>query len=488
MNYKPFLFFGLLVLYFVHGVKSQTAAVSFPDNSNGAIAREWVELINNGDDAALKSFITNRFSESALKQQKLEDLFVLFRNLQKQSGGIEVRSVRPNTGQLPLAFEIKSKTGDHYGLVRMGMNGEKLAGIGIDKIENPLMPGWKEGKLSESEMIAEIRKQVKIRAENGDFSGVVLIARNDRILLNEPLGYADRESKIPNTTETRFHLASVGKMFTVAAVATLVKSGKISFTDTVEKLLPDFPHREVFSKITVHQLLSHSAGLGTFFESPGFDPQKRYRNSMEEIAVYQDEPLFFAPGTKWRYSNAGYSLLGAIIEKVSGQTYRGYIRENVFQPLQMKDTDPGSFDISTRNAAVLYQQTEVDPFGLEPYLVNRELASSPATAFGGGFTTTLDLYRFARAYQTGSLLGKDLTDTIVTPKIEVGQNQFWGYGITQTTVNGEIVRGHSGGSRADLAILWNSGYIVVVLGNVTPPSVAALSSRIVDYISKQRNS
>jgi CubicO group peptidase (beta-lactamase class C family) len=330
-------------------------------------------------------------------------------------------------------------------------------------------------------MIAEIKRAIEIRAQNGDFSGAILIAKDDRILLNVAYGYADREAKILNTTKTQFHLASVGKMFTAAAIATLVKKGKISFTDTVGKLLPDFPNREIAEKVRVHHLLTHSAGLGTFFESSGFNPRKQYRTATEEVEVYKNEPLFFEPGAKMRYSNAGYSLLGAIIERVSGKTYLEYVRENVFKPLGMIDTGTNSVEVPATGGAVLYQPTDVDPFGLEPYNANRGILRSQPTGFGGGFSTSADLFKFARAYNTGKFLGQELTETMIAAKD--GRN--WGYGIVESKVNGETVRGHSGGGRADVAILWNSGYTVIVQTNATPPPAAALSSQIVRFITKQ---
>lgn len=483
------IFFGLLAALVFNAafVFGQEKAAEFPASPLGNIAKEWVEVVNQGDETQLKNFVESRFSNSALKNQTAESLLALFRNLQKQGGGIEVVRIVPNAGELPMFITIKSKRGNRFASVIIGMNWTegKLAGIGVTKIENPNAANWTEGVLSEKEMIGEIKRQMAIRAENGDFSGVVLVAKGDKILLDEAFGFADREAKLPNTTETRFHLASVGKMFTSAAIATLVKAGKLSYEDTVAKLLPDYPNQEIARQITVHQLLTHSAGTGTFFQSPGFKPGAKYRNSTEEIAVYKDEPLFFEPGTKWRYSNAGYSLLGAIIERVSGKSYLEYVRENVLKPLKMSDTDTNSGDDSVKRGAILYQPTDVDPFGLEDYRADRGILTSPANGFGGGFSTAEDLFKFARAYRTGKLLGRELTDVIVTPKVAERSVKNWGYGIKETIVNGETVRGHSGGGRADVAILWNSGYTVVVLANVLPPTAADLSAKIVDFITKQ---
>ena len=468
---------------------AQKQAAEFPETPLGNIAREWVAVINDGDEARLRSFIENCFSSAALKNQPPDSLLKLFRNLQKQGGGIEVQQITPELGEQPMTMVIRSKKGEHYAGVVIGLDAAegKLAGIGVRKRENPNAIVWSEKLLPEAAMIDEIRRQVKKRAGSGDFSGVVLVGKDDRILLHEAFGDADREAGTKNTAGTRFHMASVGKLFTTAATATLVRQGKLSFDDTIAKLLPDYPNQEIARQITIHQLLTHTAGLGTFFQSPGFDPKARYRSAWEEIAVYKDEPLFFEPGAKWRYSNAGFSLLAAVIERVSGKSYLEYIRENVLKPLEMNDTDDYPPGAAVKNGAVLYQPIDEDPFGLESLRADRGILKSQPNGFGGGFTTAGDLFKFARGYRTGKLLGAALTEQVVTGKFEARKNWKWGYGITEAVINGETVRGHSGGGRANVDILWKSGYTVVVLVNVTPPAAGDLSAKIVEFLTRQES-
>jgi CubicO group peptidase (beta-lactamase class C family) len=336
-------------------------------------------------------------------------------------------------------------------------------------------------------MIAAIRERLEKRATDGEFSGVVLVAHHDKILLESSYGFADREAKIPNTLETRFHLASAGKMFTAVAIAQLVSKGKLSYTDTVAKILPDYPNREVAEKVTVHQLLTHSAGLGTFFESPGFVPGRKYSNATEEMAVYKDEKLFFEPGTRWRYSNAGFSLLGAIIERLSGKTYLEYVRENIFRPLKMKDTYSNVNGETDPHTSVFYTQSPTDPLGVEPYVPNRGLGASQGSGFGGGFSTAGDLFKFVRALRTNRLLGEKLTQQMISSAVNQDERGTWrsGYGIVESVLNGETIRGHSGGSRTDVEMLWNSDYTVIAQSNAFPLSVNVLSNEIIDFITTQ---
>ena len=469
--------------------QQKAISIELPDSTLGRIMREWFAVINSGKPAEIKRFVATRFSTNAFRfQQSAEQYEKLFQKLHQQSGGLEIVHVTPESGGQPISILAKSKRGEHFAQITAGLdNSGKLAGLGIDKSESPDTPKLSNVSkaLSEKEMIKTIEKDLRRRADAGDFSGVILIAKDDKILLQRAYGFADREAKIRNTLETRFHLASVDKMFTATAIAQLVKAGKLSYTDTIEKVLPDYPNKDVAQKVTIHQLLTHSAGFGTFFESPGFVKGKMYRNSTEEIAVYKDEKLFFEPGTRWRYSNAGFSLLGAIVEHVSGKTYLDYIRENILKPLSMEHTDL----TDSSDNSVFYTQSPEDPLGLDPFLADRTLNQSPPTGFGGGFATADDMFKFLRAYRTGRLLGPDAIQTMVDSKVnqDSRRTRRYGHGISEYDSNGGIVRGHRGGSRTDVEMLWNSGYTVIAMVNAIPPPVDATSNDIVSFITKQES-
>lgn len=467
--------------------------IELPDTTLGRLMREWFAVIENGKDDEIRSFVEAHFSANAFRfQQSAAEYVAFFRKLHEQSGGLEILQVTPETGAQPISIIAKSKRGEHFALIRAGLDNTekgKLAGLGVDKTQSPDAPklGAHPELLSEKEMIRAIKKDLDRRAAAGDFSGVVLIAKDDTILLEQAYGFADREAKIPNTTDTKFHLASVGKMFTAVAIARLVKEGKLSYTDTIAKVLPDYPNKGVAEKVTIHQLLTQTAGFGTFFESPGFVKGKTYRNSTEEIAVYKDEKLFFEPGTGWRYSNAGYSLLGAIIERLSGKTYLQYIEENIFKPLGMGQTYTDSSGTVAPKTSVFYRQSPLDPLGLEPYLADKTLGQSQATGFGGGFSTAPDMFKFLRAYRTGKLLGAEATQKMVNTKVNEGGKGMrrYAYGIEEFDSNGELVRGHSGGGRTDAQMLWNSGYTIIVQINAIPPPVNAISNDIINFVTKQ---
>jgi len=475
------------------GQQKPFEGVELPDTTAGKILRKWFAVIDSGNEEELKRFVADNFSANAFRfQRSAADYVAFFRKLHEQSGGLEIVQVRPESVGRPLSIIARSKRGGHFALVQAGPDNaekEKLFGLGVEKAESPFAPKLAEllQKLSEQQMIAAIKKDLDRRAAAGDFSGVVLIAKDDRILLHKAYGFADRERKIPNNLDTTFHLASVGKMFTAVAIAKLFKEGKLSYTDTVARVFPEYPNKAVAEKVTIRQLLTHTAGFGTFFESPGFVKGRTYANATDEIPVYSNEKLFFEPGARWRYSNAGYSLLGAIIEHVTGKPYLQYIRETILQPLGMTQTDRNSPGKVAPNTSILYTQSENDPLGLEPYLPDKTLVNTQARGFGDGFSTARDLFKFLRAYRTGKLLGPEAIAEMVNSKVNIDANgtRRYAYGIQESDSNGQVVRGHSGGGRTDAQMLWDSGYTIIMQINANPPAVTAVSNEIINFITKQ---
>jgi CubicO group peptidase (beta-lactamase class C family) len=484
---------------------AQNPKADLPDDVLGKIVREWLAVIESGKPEEIDRFVRERFSAAARKNQPAAAAY--FRKLHEQSGGLQILSVTPPTGEHPLYLTAKAKRGNYFASVIIGRDRtetDRLAGIGVARADDPNREKLTAHKkpLSEPELIALLKREIERRAAENRFSGVVLLAKDDEILLHNAYGFADREAKRANDLETKFHLASVGKMFTAAAIAQLVNAGKLSFDDPVGKIMPDFPSEEI-KRVTVHQLLTHSAGMGTFFESPGFERGRAYRTATEEIAAYKDEKLFFAPGSQWRYSNAGYSLLGAIIERVTGKTYLQYVRENIFAPLGMKDKADGEKSGKDSLLAVLYRQSDDDPLGLEPFRPVGRLTDGSATGFGGGYSSAESLFRFARAFSTGKLLGAETTRRMLEPKIKRDRSTEQGYAMVVRTSNGQSTFGHSGGGRAAVYVIKSqrkrvypvdsgarddfesADYTVVVLTNAAPPSADALSGEIVDFLTAQ---
>jgi D-alanyl-D-alanine carboxypeptidase len=300
------------------------------------------------------------------------------------------------------------------------------------------------------------------------FSGSVLVAKGGKILFEQACGRADRAFNAPNKADTKFNLGSMNKMFTAVAILQLAQAGKLSLDDKLIEDLPDYPDKDIASKISIYQLLTHTSGLGSFFG-------ERYRNTPKDKLNTQESylPLFtgnalqFEPGTQWSYSNVGFLVLGLVIQHVSGEGYYDYVREHVFKPAEMVSTDSYDIDDDVPNLALGYTTDGGKP-GTPPRTNHFFLARG--TSAGGGYSTVQDLFRFARALEEHRLLNKEYTDMDMTGKVATtfpGDVKY-AFGMMERFMNGVRIVGHSGaapGISSNLDMYPGLGYIVAVLAN-----------------------
>jgi CubicO group peptidase (beta-lactamase class C family) len=251
-------------------------------------------------------------------------------------------------------------------------------------------------------------------------------------------------------------------MFTATAIMQLVQAGKIKLDDPLGKFLTDYPNKDVASKVTIHHLLTHTGGTGDIF-GPEFESHRLQLRTLDDyIKLYGSRGLAFEPGTKWDYSNYGFILLGAIVEKVSGQSYYDYVRDHIFTPAGMTRTGSEPEDVAVPDRAIGYM---MDGESSKP---NTETLPYRGTSAGGGYTTVEDLLRFANALTQHKLLNEHYTDLMTTAKPETGDRHY-AYGFEDDVVGGVRSFGHSGGApgmNGDLRIFPQTGYVVVALANM----------------------
>jgi D-alanyl-D-alanine carboxypeptidase len=322
-------------------------------------------------------------------------------------------------------------------------------------------------------------------AEN-KLSGVVLVAKDGVTIASKAAGIANKAANAPIDLNTKFNLGSMNKMFTAVAIAQLAQAGKLSFMDTVGKHLPDYPNKEVADRVTVHQLLTHTSGMGMYWNEKFKEQREKLLTVAAHLPLFASDPLAFAPGEKFQYSNAGYMLLGAIIEKVSGQDYHSYVQEHVYKPAGMNDTgfyDPGK-EIS--NIAVGY--TKMSPDGQPRAEIRdntnlREVRGGPA---GGGFSTAPDLVKFQQALFSYKLLDKAHVELVTTGKVDGPRGMGkYGYGFGDNNLGGKRSVGHNGGFpgiAANFEMFPESGYTAVELMNTDPPALMPVAKAIRERI------
>ncbi len=279
---------------------------------------------------------------------------------------------------------------------------------------------------NENALMQKLDRYLTRQTNAQEFSGVVLIAHNGEIILKKAYGFADVEKPIPNSVDTRFQLASVSKTITATAIMKLVERGQINLQSPISTYLSNTPRE--WHDITIEQLLSHTSGIPDYFS---FDEFENEMNLTPDgiIRVAQTYPLDFEPGTDFEYSNTGFVLLGKIIENVSGKTYAQFLRENIFDPLQMDTMGRAENNTPRATGYVSYGE----PAQMFPI----------TNALGDGdlYATVDDLYKFDRALYTDNILARASREKMFA---SVGSNNY-GLGWEVQKWNGKRVVSHSGG-------------------------------------------
>ena len=483
---------------------AKSAPVELPASPVGRVAGALFKVLDGGDREAQLNFIRANFSEQSLKETPPDAWLAFFKKLLQQSGGLDVMNVSPDSNERFLVLDVRSRRGNHwarmfFNLGRTAAGADKLADVGMFGIRDPQVEradAWSQSKLGEAEAVSEIRRHVERLAAEDRFSGVVLVGKEERVMFQGAYGMAERSFGIANRTDTKFNLGSMNKMFTSVAVAQLVEAGKLSFQDTLAKVLPDYPNRQVAEKVTVHQLLTHTAGLGDFFDNPEFRPHReRYVKPSDYFPLFAGEPLRFEPGARFGYSNAGFVVLGAIVERVSGESYFDYVREHIYKPAGMTESDSYELTEVVPNLAVGYARFQDDPMGVDPRRSNIAFLPWRGSPAGGGYSTAPDLLKFARALRAHKLLSAPLTELVTSAKVPMrgspraGEKYAYGF-ATETLAGGREIRGHSGGGansgvNSSLIMFWDGSYTVVVTGNYDAPAAEDLAHKISDFLARQ---
>lgn len=336
--------------------------------------------------------------------------------------------------------------------------------------------------MHEMQVLEEFQKSLAQLVEADEFSGAVLVAKERDILFQQAYGMAHQSYSILNQIDTKFNLGSMNKMFTAVAVTQLTEQGKLAFHDPVSKYLADYP-REIAEKVTIHHLLTHTSGMGSYWNDRFFAVWADLRAVDDYLPLFRDDPLAFEPGEKFQYSNAGFIVLGAIIERVSGQDYFTYVREHIYEPAGMFHTDAYEMDRSIPNLAIGY--THLNNNGEHeagPRRNNLFMTTVKGGPAGGGFSTIEDLFKFSLAISSHRLLSPESTATLLAGRVARPDKPgiIYAYGWQNETINGYRIVGHSGGApgiSAQFDLYLNLGYTAVVLANydnIIAPRIASI--------------
>jgi D-alanyl-D-alanine carboxypeptidase len=463
---------------------SAAAQAEAPPSAASVLTRAVVDALNSSDDAAIVQLLETRRSANA--QQPRDEVLAYLRGIREQGGGVTVGASR-TTARGNMVAELWGRridAGVEVAVFPDPADSTRLLRIAINR---PLRRGAEFRELPRERMddgrIVRLIEEELRRLEAADqFSGVVLVGRGDQVIFHGTYGVEDPRTRSPVTTRTRFHIASQGKMFTSIAIAQLVEQGRLSLDDTVGELLPGHPWTEQARGITIRQLLSHTGGLGGLFERPNYPEGRIFRTATERLAIFAAEPLLFAPGARWSYSNEGFETLGAIIEAKTGMRYNDYVLQHVLRRAGTQTALPDAPADSLTDRAIPSPHQEDDYFGVRP----RTTASRGwnAGGAGGGHASAQDMFRFARAFVGGRLVGRAMVDTLTAPRADMGGGNQYAYGFMPRQVAGRGVFGHSGGGPrgvaicTDLDVFADGSWTVVVMSNYDAPLCGTIKQSI----------
>jgi CubicO group peptidase (beta-lactamase class C family) len=459
---------------------AQTAnpPIQIPDTPAGNFLREMLQAVNAPDDEAVRRFASAKLERDDLAGLGPANHLRRMERLRTQSGGLKLEGSAPDGG----AVLVRAVRSGHQYVMRGYANAAGKGGFEIRRrwTVDERAGGYRlpEKVTNRKEAVAAIQAMLDALARQDRWNGVVIVAQGERILLYTAHGIADRTTQTPVGKDTKFNLASLGKMFTTVLIGDLARQGKLSLDDPLGKFRPDWPD-EAAKKVTIRQILGHTAGFGTLFESPNYDRTRRYRNSTDMTDALKGEPL--ATDGQFRYSNGGFIMLGSVIESVTKRDYMDAARDTIFRPLGMNGTGWADGNEVVPNLAPVYDRDILDPLGEEPKRRDGMFAGWRGDAHGGGYSTAMDLFRFMRAVKTNRWIApKEMEEFI-----KAGPNPGYGLGFSFDPAGGLKAVGHNGHARADASVLWDLDITVIALGNDLSEPTPFTAMALREFIAKQ---
>ncbi|ULQ57241.1 beta-lactamase family protein [Flavihumibacter rivuli] len=406
-----------------------------------AMMRSFVEAYNTGDSASIRSMLQNAHAEPSIIDK------AIMGNLEAYGfiGKVRLRSINPVEVNKVEAWvqELRYDAWWKFLIITDSLQHYQYRVIQPAQFTTPFI---QKGQLGMDEVGTEVRKYLGRLVADSVFKGEVLIAKKGQVLFRDAFGYAT-DGKAPGTGR-RFGMASLGKMFTGVAVLQLMEKGRLNLDDTIGKFLPQLNNPAIRARVTIRQLLTHTSGMGDFFEDSLYNQIKeRLKTSLDYFPILERDQLQFEPGKGWAYSNSGFVLLGAIIESLTGRTYQQYITENICRPSGMANTEVGS-------------------------------------GAGGGQSTINDLYAFAQALQSNKLLAKASTNLMMSYTTD----GTWGLASIHHPIGKEKIVGHGGDYEkvcSDLGIYTQSGFVVIILSETDPPFAHFVADKVKELLIRE---
>jgi CubicO group peptidase (beta-lactamase class C family) len=433
-----------------------------------------------GERDAREALVRQGFAPHMFEATTSEQWIALLDSAAAASGGVEIVSSAPAETERFGEFIVRARSAPRFAWLVLGVSRadpERISTLFLLPARDPQRAradAWPPARVEPRRLRTEIARRVDNLAREDFFSGAVLVARNGRIVFERYAGLADRATGAANGRATRFNVASMGKMFAAAAVGRLLEQGRLSLDDTVGRWIPEYPE-DAGRRITIAQLLSHTSGLGDFFGSAYRAAPQSYQTSVSYLPLIAEAPQF-EPGARFSYSNAGYALLGAIVERAAGEDFFHFVQREVFDRAGMGDAGFPTLAEREPHRAVGYFRPAEDVFGVGPRQSNENAIAFRGNAAGGAYATARDMLAFSHALMSRRLLSPETTALLLEPRNDFLGTRTptrYGYGFSTHSCSGRAFVGHGGGgpqSGVDSVLLASADgeWTIVVLSNYDP--------------------
>ena len=323
------------------------------------------------------------------------------------------------------------------------------------------------------------------------YAGVTIAAHAGELIFEEAVGFSLRSAKLPITRDTRFQLASTGKLFTIIAVAQLLERGTVNLDDPLTKWLPEFAGRKQWSKVTVRHLLGHTSGFGTYWGEKFVERRTSLKTVQDHFVLFEDTEPSFEPGSKFEYSNVGYILLGAVIERASQTDYFAFIQSQVFDRAGMHDSGYFEADEDIPNLAFgyTYRTLPEGSRGLESARTHTQLKPMRGSPAGDAISTAPDLVRLCQALLAGKLVEMSVLEQLWQPlhpgPSPPGSSAVYRMGLGFLSIESRFGNpvGHTGGFAGTTTSVFmdpQSSLVAVTLASVDREEAAPISLAFTD--------
>ncbi len=455
------------------------AEPELPDTPAVMQFKKFLTVIESGDH---EKYIKENFTDEFLNTFPMSDHLDFFRQVSMMHGGFKVHTIiESSENKLVVVAQSNRGRWREIEFVTEASPPYKVAGMGMEMAIPPDELKKSVKSMTEKEILEFVENKLNKMLEADEFSGAVLIAKNGKPLFKKAYGMASKRFSVLNNVDTKFNIGSINKSFTQMAIAQLLEKNKIEIDETIGKYLADFPE-EIAEKVTIKHLLTMKSGMSSYWNDEWQTKWATIKTVDELIEIIKKIPLDFEPGTSRRYSNSGYVVLGAIIEKVTGQSYYDYVRENIYKPAGMENTDSYELDQIVPNLAIGYMQNQAEnPYNSSKFQNNLLAHSVKGSPAGGGYSTLDDLLKYAEALQKNQLAGTKYTNLVLGlfQNTESPDKRPRGFGIAG---------GAPVGINAMVKTDFKSGYTVIVLSNYDPPVASDLGRSIFELLMNQKTS